>query len=130
MTTIAVYSDIDIELSQATDGDILRDTDEEAIINSLTNIINTLQGSRRMLPEFAASTQRLLFEPIDESTSGLIRSRMIDSVNRWDDRVEVEGLYIDPIYDQNMYKCLMKFRIKGFVGVRGIREIRFILRQA
>ncbi len=91
----AVYSDVDIELSQATDGDILRETDEDAVINSITNIINTLQGSRRMLPEFAASMQRLLFEPIDDSTSGLIRQRLIENIYRWDDRVDVEEIFIN-----------------------------------
>ena len=128
MTTQAVYSDIDIELSQATDGDILREINEDAVINSITNIINTLQGSRRMLPEFAASIQRLLFEPIDINTAELLRSRLISNINRWDNRVVVEEIYIDPLYDQNMYKCLLNFRILGF-DVEGTRTIRFVLRR-
>jgi phage baseplate assembly protein W len=130
MAITAVYSDIDIELSQATDGDILRDIEEEAIINSITNIINTLQGSRRMLPEFAASMQKILFEPIDENTASLIKHKLFVSINRWDDRVIAETIYVDPKYDQNMYKCLLNFRIKGF-DIEGItRSIRFILRRA
>ena len=129
MAQTAVYSDVDIELSQATDGDILREINEDAVINSITNIINTLQGSRRMLPEFAASIQRLLFEPIDASTASLIRSRLITNINRWDNRVVVEEIYIDPKYDQNMYKCLLNFSILGF-DVEGTRSIRFVLRRA
>ena len=125
----AVYSDVDIELSQATDGDILRETDEDAVINSITNIINTLQGSRRMLPEFAASIQKILFEPIDESTSGLIRQRLIENVYRWDDRVDVEEIYINPQPEINAYKCLLKFRIKGFPD-KGLQSIEFVLRRA
>ena len=129
MAITAVYSDIDIKLTQATDGDILRDIDEDAVINSIINIINTLQGSRRMLPEFAASMQRLLFEPIDESTTGLIRSKIVDNVNRWDNRVVVEEIYINPIPDENLYKCLMNFRMLGF-DIEGTRSIEFILRRA
>lgn len=128
MTIRTVYSDIDIELSQATDGDILRDTDEEAIINSITNIINTLQGSRRMLPDFAADMQRILFEPIDKGTTELIRSKIITNINKWDDRVVVEEMQIEPVYDKNMYRCKMRFRIKGFPTEK-IRIIRFIIRR-
>ena len=42
-SSTAVWSDIDIELTRQTDGDITRNTDVNSIINSLTNIINTLQ---------------------------------------------------------------------------------------
>jgi len=128
MANTAVYSDIDIELSQSTDGDILRDTDEEAVMNSIVNIIQTVQGTRRMLPSFAADVQKILFEPIDEGTTDLIRSNIITNVNKWDDRVYVEGLYINPVYDKGMYKCLMRFQIIGF-NVEGVRSIRFVLRR-
>ena len=42
----SVYSDVDIELTRQTDGDIQRDDDVEAVINSLNNIVATMQGSR------------------------------------------------------------------------------------
>jgi len=124
----AVYSDIDIELSMQTDGDVLREIESDSIINSLTNIINTMQGTRRMLPDFASTSQKLLFEPIDENTSKLIRNRLLDSIYRWEDRVEIEVLYIEPIYDQNMYKCLLKFKIKDFPEQTGLVTLRFVLR--
>jgi len=124
----AVYSDIDIELSIQADGDILRKTEADAIINSLNNIISTMQGARRMLPEFASTSQKLLFEPIDESTSNLIRNRLVDSILRWEDRVEIEKMYINPIHDQNMYKCLLKFKIKDFPEQVGSITLRFVLR--
>jgi phage baseplate assembly protein W len=124
---MAVYSDIDIELTQSNDGDILRDTDEEAVINSVTNIINTYKGSRRMLPDFATSIERILFEPIDDSTANLIKSKLVDNINRWDDRVVMEAIYVTPYYDENMYKCLLSFSIKGFKG--GTREIRWVIRR-
>ena len=48
-----MYSDVDMELTRQTDGDVQKDTDTDAVINSLNNIIATLQGGRRMIPEFA-----------------------------------------------------------------------------
>ena len=37
---MAIYSDIDIELEDQADGDILRDTETEAVRNAIINIIN------------------------------------------------------------------------------------------
>ena len=37
----------------------------DAINNSLTNIFETFQGSRRMLPDFALPIYGILFEPVD-----------------------------------------------------------------
>ena len=130
MAITAVYSDIDIELEMQTDGDVTRDTDEDAIINSLTNIINTMQGSRRMLPDFASNSQKLLFEPIDETTATLIRAHLIDAIVKWDDRVEIVAFHIEAFHDQNLYKCLLNFKIKDFPEQGTTRTLRFILRAA
>jgi len=128
ITEYKVFSDLDIELSQANDGDVLEDTNEDAVINSIINIINTLKGTRRMLPDFAASMQHLLFEPIDQRTTSVIRNRLYDNIQRWDNRVVIKALHIDPIYDQNMYKILMNFQIVGFEE-RGLKTIRFVIRR-
>ena len=127
MTQIVIYSDIDIELSQATDGDVLKDINEDAVINSVINIINTIKGSRRMLPDFAASIQRILFEPIDARTANLIRNKMYNNIIKWDNRVNITKLVITPDHDNNMYKCLMEFSIVG-LNVENTRNLKFVLR--
>lgn len=121
----AVYSDIDIELRKQADGDITRDLEEDAIINSLINIINTMQGSRRMLPEFAIDIHKLLFEPIDDVTARYIGERVLQAIEYWDERVEVVGLEIEPRYDQNEYRCRMNFKIRA---ANVIETIDFILK--
>ena len=65
MTTRVYWSDADDSLTRQSDGDVQRDNDVDAIFNSLTNIILTVQGERRMLPTFASNVTKLLFEPID-----------------------------------------------------------------
>jgi len=123
-SSTAVWSDIDIELTRQTDGDITRDTDVNAILNSIINIINTLQGSRRMLQPFAANMSGLLFEPIDDITARLIAESLIESIRYWEDRIEITGFDIDPIYDKGRYDCRLKFNI---VGSKETEEIKFIL---
>ena len=61
MATV-VWSDVDPEYTKQEDGDIQRDTEVNAIFNSVKNIILTIQGERRMLPTFATNVYGLLFE--------------------------------------------------------------------
>jgi len=68
----STWSDIDIFMERQDDGDVTREIDVDAVLNSITNIISTVQGERRMLPTFAAPIAGLLFEPIDEITAEVI----------------------------------------------------------
>ena len=121
---MAMYSDLDMELTRQTDGDVQKDIDEQAIVNSLNNIISTLQGSRRMLPEFAQDVWSLLFEPLDEDTARMIAERILEAIRIWEDRVEVVYVDIDTDYDANLYNLTVSFKIKPF---EEIKVIDFVL---
>jgi len=125
MARTAVYSDVDINLTKQTDGDVTRVTEIDAVKNSLTNIMSTFQGSRRMLPEFAIAIHELLFEPIDDETARLIAERLLEGVEYWDDRIEVTGLDIEPMYDDNQYRIRLNFKI---LQREIIESIDFILK--
>jgi len=123
---MAIYSDFDSELEMQQDGDIQRDLEEEAIRNSLINIINTRQGSRRMLPEFAINLMDLLFEPMDDTTAYEIGNRVFGAIERWDDRIIVEDLNIHQDYDKGEYDITLDFRLKSS---RRVETVNFILKQ-
>lgn len=120
----AVWSDFERSMEKQQDGDVTRDTEIEAVKNSIANILTTNPGSRRMLPEFAVNINKLLFEPMDEITARMIGETLLDAINTWDDRVNVEGLDIIPNYDHNQYDCKLSFRI---VTSREVQIINFIL---
>lgn len=120
-----IYSDIDMELTRDSTGDIKKDTDKDAILNSISNIMETMRGSRRMLPEFADNPTTLLFEPIDERTAAKIGEILIDSIEIWDDRISINGLKIQPVPDKNMYVCRLSMTIKSS---NKTETIDFILR--
>ena len=122
----AIYSDIDINLTKTTSGDVLRDTEENAIINSLENILRTMQGSRRMLPDFAASIYNLIFEPVDKITAKRIGEEVISGIEKWDDRIILEVLDIEPRPDKNMYVCTLHYRIATSNSIT--RTYNFILK--
>ncbi len=112
-TKPATYSDVEMLLDRQPDGDILREIDVKAILNSLTNIIQTIQGERRMLPTFASPIAGLIFEPIDEITAEIIANYLIQSINYWEDRIELTGFDIEPLPDQNQYRCRITFVVLG-----------------
>lgn len=121
---VAYYSDIDIELTKANDGDITKNINVDSIKNSIKNILSTVQGERRMLPTFAYNIYNLLFEPMDEITARQIGEGILDSIMEWDDRVVMENIYVIPEYDSNKYKIKLNFRLKNS---ETIHEINYIL---
>lgn len=112
MTRDFVYSDFDIEMTKASDGDATKDKDVNAILNSLRNIVSTLQGSRRMLPEFAQDLWGLLFEPMDTETARSIGSQILEAVRTWENRVDVTAINIVPDYDNGIYRVSITFTIR------------------
>jgi len=123
---MAIYSDIDIELTQQADGDILRDTETEAVRNAIINIINTRQGSRRMLPEFAVNIYDILFEPMDDTTAYDLGNRIFNAIESWDDRIIIENVNVHQDYDKNLYEITVDFRIKTS---QVIETVNIILKQ-
>ncbi len=124
VVTKAFYSDVDIKLLAQSDGDLTRDTEYDAVINSLSNIFNTMPGSRRMLPEFAVNIWGLLFEPMDEETGFRIGNEFLRAVQIWDDRVVVQNVHVHANYEKNYYECALTFNIETR---RETQTLEFIL---
>ena len=122
---MTMYSDLNMELTRQTDGDVQRDTDIDAVVNSLNNIISTLQGSRRMIPEFAQDFWSLLFEPMDNDTARMIAERILDAIRIWEDRVDVINVDIDTDYDANLYNLRITFKIKPLEEVKAVDFVLF-----
>lgn len=112
MSRTAVYSDVDITLIQQTDGDINRVTEINAIKNSINNIVSTLQGTRRMMPEFAIPLYEVLFDPMDDDTARIIGERILEGIEFWDDRIEITGINIEPKFELNEYRIKLNFKIR------------------
>ena len=123
---MAIYSDIDMDLTMLASGDITKDEDIEAVKNSLRNIINTMQGSRRMLPEFAIDLHAQVFEPMDDTTAYNIGGKLLDAIRKWEDRVTVSNLNVHSNYDRNQYEITIDFTISTSTATE---TINYILKQ-
>ena len=106
------WVDFDIFLRKGTDGDIKIMYDEDAIVNSIRNICTTLQGQRRMLPDFALPIYGLLFEPMDEETANKLGNAILDAINKWDDRPEIKNVHVNINEDAAQYEINLTFSTK------------------
>jgi phage baseplate assembly protein W len=114
------YSDYDGSFTRQSDGDVQKDIDVDAIYNSIENIVLTTQGERRMLPAFASNIKTLLFEPIDETSARLIAESLLDAIRVWEPRINITGFDIEPRYDENVYKCRLKFTIQNSDNIEAV----------
>lgn len=122
------WKDFDNNFRPAINGDVMTMIGYDAIDNSLTNIFETMQGSRRMLAEFALPIYGLLFEPVDRVTASSIADLLLGAVRKWETRIEVIGLSIDARPDDHMYNITLEYRIIGTSDDTKIRQFNTILR--
>ena len=124
---MAVYSDIDITLSKQTDGDIKKDEDVQAIFNALENIVKTIQGSRRMMPDFVYGPHNFLFEPINEINAIRLGNTITNAITEYENRIEVTNVHVAYDTGNNEYRTKISFYILPRVDV--IQTIDFILKR-
>lgn len=78
------------------DGRVAWSSGEENVRESIRVILLTEQRERVMLPEFGGGLGRFLFEPNDVSTRALIQDRIATALERWEPRVALESVSVDP----------------------------------
>lgn len=117
------WVDIDLTFDKKKDGDINDFVGMNAVKSSISNILSTLKGDRRMIPEFALGAHELLFEPIDDVTAALLGEEILEAIEAWDDRVRIDNVNITPVYDKKMYEVQITFRVKNSNQIEQITDI-------
>lgn len=120
-----VYTDLDLTFKQSNDGDIASFKESGAIKSSLLNILSTMQGSRRYLPEFALPIYNLLFEPLDEITAKKIGEEILTSINIWEDRIIIDEIFVLVNENSHQYEVSLKYYIKE---TDEIQQVDYILK--
>jgi phage baseplate assembly protein W len=106
-----VYSDFDSHLIIDDNGNVKVLYDEDVIIQSIRHIMATVSGER-VRNDIGGSLIRLLFQPIDDELTEDIRDILIDYITKYEDRVIIESISVDPLYDLNAYNIQMRFYIR------------------
>jgi len=117
------WKDIDLSFERKRDGDIGELNHVDAVMKSLSNIMTTIMGSRRMLSDFANNYYYLLFEPMDEITAGQLGEVFLNAIEKWEDRVIIQNVNVNPNYTMNLYEVIVTFTLRNSDQIYQIQEI-------
>ena len=96
--------------------DLIALKNENAIARSLKNIVFTLPGEKFFNPDFGSRITASLFENINDVTASIIVDEIIDSVQRYEPRVQLldpDGVRAFPNYDNNTFDVIIGYTIIG-----------------
>tara|TARA_X000000368_G_scaffold335735_1_gene273257 strand:+ start:191 stop:592 length:402 start_codon:yes stop_codon:yes gene_type:complete len=99
--------------SNPLNGDLIAIKNENAIARSIRNIVFTLPGEKFFSPNFGSRVSKILFENIDNITASAIVDEITQSINNYEQRVELIDVEADPDFDNNSYDVTIKYEIIG-----------------
>ena len=74
---------------------------EDHVRESIRVILLTEPGERLMREGFGCGLRRFLFEPNTATTRQLIRERVTEAIQRWEPRVALEAVEVEPDPDNS-----------------------------
>ena len=84
----------DINFQPSPRGYLKTAEDNEAIAADIVMLLKTNRGERVNLPDYGSNIERFLFEPITDILLDNVRSDIIETINRWENRIVVNDLEV------------------------------------
>lgn len=115
-----VYKDFDISFkSHPTTGDLRSKTNEEAIKQSLKNLIFTNLGERPFRRDLYGGINSLLFEPMNQVTQLILVDRLTALISNWEPRVEIIAIDVpEQDFDRGSISISIKYNVLNIVGLQ------------
>lgn len=109
-----LYSDFrkDLRISPVSK-DIAVLKDEDAVKESLKNLILTDPGERLMQPFIGGGIRALLFENITPAVLKTIETRVKNTIKTYEPRAEIISVEASSEYDDNTVRVLIQFYIRN-----------------
>ena len=96
---------------EPTSVDIEHDYDEAAIKNSLKNLFTTMPGQKLLNPDYGLNLAQFLFAPASTTMARMIGSRIVEGIEKYENRVSVMNVNVTVNEDLAEYKIDMTLRI-------------------
>ena len=108
--------------------DLIALKNENAIARSIRNIVFTLPGEKFFNASFGSRISESLFENIDEITATIIVDEIRESIETYEDRVQLIDVLADPNFENNGFDLTITYEIIG----RNIpaQELQFVLQSS
>lgn len=102
-------------------GGIALASGEEKIEQSISIILSTVPGERVMRPEFGSELQTMLFSVYNPTTAGLIDYHVREALGRWEPRINVEDVSIQPDAQQaGVLLISIRYRVRSTNDARNL----------
>ncbi len=114
MPDLAPFKDLKVNFKpHPITGDLQVSKEDAAIKQSIINLLLTVPGERPFQPQLGSSLSELLFEPLDFGVAALIKNEINDTVRKYEPRVNVVGLTVEPNFVDNAFDVNFEFEIRG-----------------
>ena len=108
-------------------GDILGLKNENAISRSIRNIVFTIPGEKFFNESFGSDINQSLFMNIDEISAVIIKDQISSSISKYEPRVNLVEVVINPNFDNNSFDATIIYEIIG--ADIPPQELQFVLQQ-
>jgi|TARA_Y200000002_G_scaffold8461_1_gene7025 phage baseplate assembly protein W len=106
--------------------DIYSVKNENAIKQSIKNLVLTVPGEKPFQPLVGSRVNELLFEPLDPFIADSIKDEIINTIKQNEPRVDLTEVTVLPLYEQNKINVSVEYRI---VGLPIVESITFVLQR-
>jgi len=114
MPQLKDFKDISITFGKHPNtADVLVVKNENAIKQSLMNLVSTLKGERPFNFEIGSRIQNLLFENMDYGLAAIIAEEIQMLISNYEPRVMLRDVSAVPDYDANCYSIVLEYVIRG-----------------
>ena len=106
--------------------DVAQVNNDNAIKQSLRNLVMTQPGEKLFQPQIGSGVRQLLFEPMDGFTADAIRDDILNTVGQHEPRITINNLAVVEQYDANQFNVTIDYNI---VGQPLVETVSFILKR-
>ena len=107
-----LYSDLDLMFKvHPVRKDLVRSTNEQAIIRSVKNLVLTSHYERPFQAEIGSNVRKMLFEPITSMTANYLQREIYDVIRTYEPRVTNLQVDVVQLPDQNALNVVVQFYI-------------------
>ncbi len=114
MPTFQTFKDLSVTFKKhpVTD-DLVTIKDKAAISQAITALLLTNKGERPFQPDLGSNIKRVLFEPLDFGSAGIVRGEILSTLKRYEPRIVVQNIGVFPDSVNNGYNVELEYKIIG-----------------
>ena len=114
MPSFQTFKDLSVTFkSHPVTNDLVTVKDKAAIVQSITALLLTMKGERPFQPNLGCNIQNVLFEPLDYASGAVIRSEILEVLERYEPRIVINQILCTPDFLNNGYEVELQYTIIG-----------------